>query len=145
MSKYIILLCVVFASVQVQAALLSSQKDVLQPALSKYRSTVTQMTDEQVAELKTEYFNEKSERTFKFTSGFAQLRLDPKKAKSKISKYKASGKVPIRITAELVEMRVYKGKNVSKRANGTARIYVLDTEGKIVLKKSMSLSVMCPG
>lgn len=145
MSKFSISLCVLLCAVQVQAQLSSKKEDELQPELSKYRSASPTMTEEQVAELMTEYTDDSSGRIYKFTAGFAQMRLDPKKDKSKITKYQKSGEVPFRLTCELTETKEYKGKMLSKRVDGTARIYILDSEGKVIDKKSTSLSVLCPG
>lgn len=136
----VFLLCVISATAQ-----LSSVKDSKQPNLDKLRSTDKTLSDEQIAELLETHTDEKAGRDYKFTAGFGRLSLSVTRDKSKISKYKASGKVPYRLTAEFTEYKDYKGKKVGKRLSGTAKFYVLDEEGKLVDKGSSSLSTMCPG
>ena len=147
MKRYVILFSLLLCAVTVNAQFSTSlkKKAVEQPALAKLRSTAKTLTDEQVSELYKTYNDADKERTYSFSAYFGQARLDPKRDKSKISKYQKSGKVPCRLTASLYEYKIVKGKKVGKRMSGTAKFYFLDSEGKQVLKKSSSLSTMCPG
>lgn len=98
------------------------------------------LSEEEVEKLKTSWTDEKTGKQYLFNASFGARKLDAKQKK----KYKKSGKVPYRITASLYEHKESKGKKLSKRLKGTGRFYVLDSEGKVVLKKSMSLAKLCP-
>jgi hypothetical protein len=147
MKRYVILFSLILCAVTVNAQFSTSlkKKVVEQPTLAKLRTTSKTLSEEQISELYTAYNDEDKERTYSFSAGFGKARLDPKRDKSKISKYTKSGKVPCRLTASLYEYKIVKGKKVGKRMSGTVKFYFLDPEGKQVLKKSSSLSTMCPG
>lgn len=63
-------------------------------------------------------------------------------AKGISAKYLKKGTIPFRITASLMETT--KGQRYGKRVTGTAHMYLQDAEGKVVLKKDVSLAKMCP-
>lgn len=102
------------------------------------------LSEADIAALKTELVDEKKGTTLKFSASFSQLGLDPKRDKSKISKYAKSGQVPFRIITTLTEYKEVKGRKLSELQSGTCRIYILDSEGKVVDKTTQSLTKMCP-
>ena len=99
------------------------------------------LTDKQIESLKTQWTDEKTGKRYVFSAGFGTARLTD----SDKRKYAKSGKVPVRITAYLSELKEVKGKQVSERQKGTCRFYVLDGEGNEAIKRrSSSLDKMCP-
>lgn len=99
---------------------------------------------EEAGKLLQEWKDEAKGTRMVFAASAEQVRLDPVKNRSEYNKFKKSGKIPIRITATLYEMKEQKGKVLSRRLTGTASIYVLDEEQNVVLKESVSLAKMCP-
>lgn len=99
------------------------------------------LSDEQIAGLKTEWKDDKG-KTFTFNGSLSvNLGLD----KSKLEKFRKSGKVPVRVLCSFYEMKVDNGKTLSKRIDtGDAKFYVMDFEGTIIFKESESLAKMCP-
>lgn len=98
------------------------------------------LTEEQIASMKTEWTDEKSNVKVHFSARFGAATV-PAELKKKYSK---SGKIPIRITCDLVESREVAGKPVAKRLGGSAHLYIKDSDGKVVLKKTVPLEKMCP-
>lgn len=98
------------------------------------------LTAEQIAELKLQSTDEKTGATYVFTASFTSPEID-EATRKKLQRQK---KIPIRIVCELDENRTRMGKQVSKRVDGTAHFYVVDPEGKVVIKKTMSLDKLCP-
>lgn len=98
------------------------------------------LTDSQIAALKTEWKDKDGKTKVQFT---ASLGMAPMKPEEK-QKYATSGKIPIRLTADLLEIKEVNGKNLFKRLNGSIHMYVKDADGKVVLKKSIPVEKMCP-
>jgi len=98
------------------------------------------LTDEEIAELKTAWRDEKTGKALQFKASFGAARVEPAQRK----RYRNSGKIPTRITMALYEITERGGRKMSKRLTGTGRMYVLDSEGNLAFKKSMSLSKLCP-
>lgn len=103
------------------------------------------LNEEQLAGLVTAHTDAKSGRAYGFKTSFGVKRLDPRRDRVKIGRYRESGRVPYRITAELSEYKEYKGRRKAKRLNGTAHIYVLAEDGKLVDREDVALSTLCPG
>lgn len=97
------------------------------------------LTDDQIANLKTEWTDPKTGKTFQFNSSFVAGKVDPKDYR----KYAKSGRVPFRITATFSEIKESNGKKTYERQTGNCRILVLDAEGNQIAKKSESLDSMC--
>ena len=102
------------------------------------------LTDKELSELLTNWQCPKTEKKITFQAHVARQYLCPKKDKSALGKYKRSGKVPFRVTADMIEAKKSGRKMIPQRLSGTVRIYVLDSEGKLVLKKTSSLAKLCP-
>jgi len=102
-----------------------------------------QLTDEEIASLKTQaVIDEKKDIQYQFVGSFAAVPVTDAKEKKKLAK---SGKIPIRITCALYEVKGAKTpKPLAKRMSGSAQFYILDSEGKMVEKKTVSLDKMCP-
>jgi hypothetical protein len=110
----------------------------------KASSTVAKpgtLSDKEIEELQTENTDDKTGQKIVFNAFFGTVK--PKNAYEK-KKFEKSGTIPIRITCTLEDVKQVNGKNVSKLLRGTARMYVMDSDGKIVMTESASLDKMCP-
>ena len=127
----------VFAAetVSTDTSMLPEQKGLSKPGMLK-KADLEKMI--------TSWSDEKKKTSVSFSSSIGRRRMDPRKDKSKIAKYKKSGKVPFRLLATLSEYKELKGKKVGKRLSGSCKFYMLDSDGKLVLSKSSSLAKMCP-
>jgi hypothetical protein len=114
-----------------------------QPA-KKPSSTMTKpgtLSEKAIEELQTEWTSDKNGQKIVFNGSFSGRKLTQAAEKKKFEK---SGKIPIRITAELLDVKQVNGKNMSKRLPGTARFFITDPDGKVVITESGSLDKMCP-
>ncbi|MDD4870209.1 MAG: hypothetical protein PHR77_06580 [Kiritimatiellae bacterium] len=112
--------------------------------VKKASSTVAKagtLSDKEIEELLSESTDEKTGQKIVFNAFFGTAK--PKSAYEK-KKYEKSGTIPIRITCTLSDVKQVNGKNMSKLLRGTARMYVMDSDGKIVMTESASLDKMCP-
>ncbi len=98
------------------------------------------LTDDQIAALLTEWTNEKNQGKLFFSSSFGPASVSP----SARQKYAKSGKIPLTIVCQIVEVKEVRGKKVSMRLGGRAHLYILDPDGKVFENKSVSLDKMCP-
>jgi hypothetical protein len=88
----------------------------------------------------TSWEDPRTESKYEFRASFATPRLrDSEKAR-----YVRAGSIPFRITGDLFENRIYRGKRTRRRATGTAQIVVLDADGKKVASQSISVAKLCP-
>ena len=99
------------------------------------------LSDKEIEELQTQSVDEKTGQKIVFSGSFGTAK--PKSAFEK-KKYEKSGKIPIRVTCSLEDVKQVNGKNLAKLLRGTARICVMDSDGKVVLTESESLDKMCP-
>lgn len=99
------------------------------------------LTDAEIASLKTQYKDEKTGNLYSFSASFGALSVTDPIAKRK---YANSGKVPFRITCALYETKEVNKKKLTQRLSGTARFYLLDSDGKVIEQKSAPLDNMCP-
>ena len=99
------------------------------------------LTDKEIEELKTEDTDEKTGQKIVFYCTFGAAK--PKSAFEK-KKYERSGKIPVRITCSLEDVKQVNGRNVGKLLRGTAKICIMDSDGKVVDTQSASLDKMCP-
>ena len=98
------------------------------------------LTDEQVASLLTKWTDKKTRASWEFTSSFERRSVSAAE-KGNVQ----SGKIPIRITCSLDKSKVgFMGDRVYMRESGTASFYIMDSEGKVVIRQSMPLDKMCP-
>jgi hypothetical protein len=104
------------------------------------RFSASGFSDKEIAAWVTSWEDTRSHRKYEFRSAFRPMRVEERDKR----KYQKSGEIPFRITAELTELKESKGRILRKRATGTARIAILDIEGKKVISKSMSLAKLCP-
>ena len=88
----------------------------------------------------TSWEDPRTDNTYSFRASFAAPRL----RSSQKASYVRAGTIPFRITGDLFEYRVYRGKKTSRRMTGTAKIVVLDSDGKKVASQSISLAKLCP-
>jgi hypothetical protein len=98
------------------------------------------LSDEDVAALKQKYTDTKLKKSWQWSGDFSQVKLSAKDAK----KAKTLKKIPYRLTAALYEVIDVQGKKSYKRGSGTCWFFLKDAEGKVVYKRSQSLSKMCP-
>lgn len=112
--------------------------------VTKPSSTVVKpgtLSDKDIEELKTELTDEKTKQKLLFVADFS-LRKPTQPAEKK--KYEKSGKIPFRITATLYDVKDTGGKPLYRRFGGTAKFYLINSDGKVVLTESASLDKMCP-
>lgn len=98
------------------------------------------LSEEEIAGLKTETVDEKSGAKLQLSATFFQRPLHPEKDGAEIRKYSKSGKIPVRILVTLYEIR----DGNKKRMDGRCHFYILDAQGKLLAKRTMSLEEMCP-
>lgn len=115
------------------------------PASSAQKSSIAQsdlgpLSEEQIAAFITEWNNDKGNEKIIFNASFGVRSLSVEEKR----KYQKSGKIPLRLTADLSQVKDVHGKKLSERMTGTAHFYILDPAGQIIEKKSMSLAKMCP-
>ena len=79
-------------------------------------------------------------RKYEFSASFAS---DPVKGKAR-AKYQESGAVPFRVTGDLLELKESRGRVLRKRQTGSAKIVILDRDGKKIISQSISLAKLCP-
>lgn len=98
------------------------------------------LSDADVAALKKQYTDTELKKTWQWSGDFTQVKLSATDAK----KAKELKKIPYRLTAALYQVIDVKGKKSYKRESGTCWFFLKDAEGKVVYKRSQSLSKMCP-
>lgn len=97
------------------------------------------LTDEQIAALLTEWIDPKTQAKLLFSASFGIAGLTP----SARAKYVKSGKIPLQIVCQLIEVKEAKGKTLAMRLSGSAHFYILDPDGKTIEKKTVALDKMC--
>jgi len=102
------------------------------------------LSDEDLKRFVTEWKDENKGVQYKFyaTAGPRALNARSTSGQREIEKYRKSGEAPYRITATLYALKA--GSRRPQRASGTAKMYMLDADKKVVFKKAVSLSKMCP-
>ncbi len=98
------------------------------------------LSEEQIAAFLMELPNEKTGIKLQFQASFDARKIAPEEKR----RYVRSGKIPIRLTCALFEVKELNGKETFKRATGVARFYIMDPDGKVIEKKSAPLDKMCP-
>ncbi|MBU4247388.1 MAG: hypothetical protein KKG09_09340 [Verrucomicrobia bacterium] len=98
------------------------------------------LTEDQIAALLTDSTDEKSKAQLQFSASFGLRTVTPKENK----KFIKSGKIPIYINCQLVEIKEINGKKLTKRMGGTAHFYIQDSDGNVIVNKALSLDKMCP-
>ena len=100
------------------------------------------LTDEEISSFKTESIDEKGKTKYQFGARFGAAAItDPKDKK----KYAKSGEIPIRVTCALYEIKnADTPKPLMRRMSGNVQFYILDSDGKMLLRKTVSLDKMCP-
>lgn len=98
------------------------------------------LSEEDEAKLQKSYTDEKTKTAYAFDSGCGLPKLTEKEK----AKYKKSGEVPYKIFADLYEVKqTSKGPKSERILQGTAYIYMKDSDGKTILTKSVSMKKMC--
>jgi len=95
---------------------------------------------EEIDAWETSWEDPRTENTYHFRAAFTAPRL----RSSQKAAYVRAGTIPYRITGDLFEYRVYRGRKTSRRMTGTARIVILDSDGKKIASQSVSLAKLCP-
>jgi hypothetical protein len=98
------------------------------------------LTDDQLAALKKDATDEKTGATYSFAADFGTRSVEPPEQR----KYAKSGRIPIRITCSFTETKTVGGKALTRRLSGSSHIYIMDSDGKVVFKKTFPLDKMCP-
>jgi hypothetical protein len=98
------------------------------------------LTEAQLDALVTQWSDEKTGVKLEFEADFTVRKLTDEQKK----RYAKSGKIPLKITCQLMEIKDANGKKLAKRMSGTAHMYVLDSNDKAVEHRSVSLDKMCP-
>ena len=98
------------------------------------------LTDEQLAALKKDFTDDKTDTTYSFNADFGTRSVEPPEQR----KYAKSGRIPIRITCSFTETKKVGGKALTRRLSGSSHIYIIDSDGKVVFKKTFPLDKMCP-
>lgn len=130
--KYLLLTMVALCSARVLGADTSSS------------SSSGVLSDEDLKRLVTEWKDEAKGVQYKLyaTAEPRPLNAGSSAGRREIEKYKNAGESPYRVTATLYEFKT--GDRAPRRANGTAKLYLVDADKRVVLQKSVSLSKMCP-
>jgi hypothetical protein len=100
----------------------------------------TLLSDAEIAAFKTEVANDDGKKKVQFMAALSVPRLNDQEKR----KFERSGKVPVRITCSLEEIKAAEPKPLVKRLSGRAQFYLLDSDSKVVFRKSMPLEKMCP-
>jgi hypothetical protein len=98
------------------------------------------LSDEEIEGLLTEWTDDKGNKGYEFEATMRQVTTLSAKDKKKYAK---SGEVPFIMYAYLYEFKISKGKKSYKRDSGSCKIYILDSENTVVVKKSVSLDKLC--
>jgi hypothetical protein len=98
------------------------------------------LSDSEIADFKTEVADPDGKKRVQFMADLSVPRLKDAERK----KFERSGKVPVRITCSLEEIKAADPKPLVKRLSGRAQFYLLDSDSKVVFRKSMPLEKMCP-
>ena len=113
----------------------------VKPGLTTVKRMGEVLTEDQIDALLTEWTNEKTGTKLIFQSSFGVRTVTPQEKR----KYVKSGKIPVNLTCALYEVKESNGKKLFKRVNGgTARFYIMDPDGNVIVNKSLSLDKMCP-
>jgi hypothetical protein len=88
----------------------------------------------------TQWENPRSHRKYTFSASFGRASVKGRE----LAKYKKSGKIPFRVTSDLIELKESRGRVLRKRATGSAKIVIIDVDGKQIISKSISISKLCP-
>jgi len=113
-------------------------------ATKKLSTTVTTpgtLSEKDVAELKSEWTDEKTGLKYMFVATFNQWK--PTQPADK-KKYEKSGKMPVRITCTFYEVKMVQNKPLYKRLSGASKFYITGPDNKVVLTQTVSLDKMCP-
>lgn len=100
------------------------------------------LTAKQISELKTEFTDEKTKKTYKVID--FEIKPVPVTSRSEKAKYKESGKAPVNFVYAIYEIYTADKKTVKTRLQGTCNLYMKNAEGEVVLKKGVPLDKMCP-
>jgi hypothetical protein len=97
------------------------------------------LSDAEIDAFKTEGVTDDGKRKIQFMAALSVPSLNAQEKK----KFERSGKVPVRITCTLEEIKVTQSKPLVKRLSGRVQFYLLDSDDKVVFRKAMHLEKMC--
>ncbi|MDD5706689.1 MAG: hypothetical protein PHR35_12265 [Kiritimatiellae bacterium] len=97
-------------------------------------------SDEEIAKFKTSFQQPGRSERVVFQAFFGVPNLSPQDRR----KVARGGKVPYRITMDLMEVKTINGRNFSKRLEGRGNIVVLDEAGMVVDRAKEALGKLCP-
>jgi hypothetical protein len=96
--------------------------------------------DKDIAAWVTSWEDPKSHHKHTFSAAFGRARVTGRE----LAKYKKSGKVPFRVTGSLLKLKESRGRVLRQRETGSAKIVIIDVDGKKIISKSISLAKLCP-
>jgi hypothetical protein len=97
-------------------------------------------TEEEIAAFLTTYQPPGRPERYIFTATFGVPALTPRERKA----YARSGKVPYRITMDLMEAKTVGGRTFSKRVEGRGNVVVMDAAGTVIDRTKEALGKLCP-
>jgi len=99
------------------------------------------LSEEQIEGLRTEVPGSREGETVQFTATFGpQDRLSRRDRRRHVQ----AGSVPFHITADYVQMRMAGNRTLRQRLSGMVHLYVLDSDGNVVVNESLQVERMCP-
>jgi hypothetical protein len=103
-------------------------------------STEGLLSDAEIAALQTEWTDTKTGARASFQADF----LVPAVSSEELDAFQKSGKVPFRITVQFQEIREENGGRITNPLTQTVTFYLLDADGRLLLKESASSCALCP-
>lgn len=97
-------------------------------------------TEEEIAAFLTTYQPPGRPERYIFTATFGVPALTPRERKA----YARSGKVPYRITMDLMEAKTVGGRTLYKRVEGRGNVVVMDAAGTVIDRTKEALGKLCP-
>jgi len=99
------------------------------------------LSEEQVADLRTEVPGSSDGETVQFTASFGpQDRVSRRDRRRHVE----AGSVPFHITADYVQTRMAGNRTLRQRLSGMVHLYVLDSDDNVVVNESLQVERMCP-
>lgn len=99
------------------------------------------LTEDEIRALRRESTDQAAGRSVEFQLSVQVPALDDQRRAA----YKASGRIPFQVFANLVESKQQGGRTLYRRLDGTIHFYVTDATGATVIAKvTLPLDRMCP-
>jgi len=119
----------------------AAQAPALRPLSSSASKVVGMPTDEEIKSF-IETYKESETETIALSATFTVPTLTP----DAVKKYAKTGKVPYRVTFELLKSKTVNGetKSTGRLLDGRATVVILDENGALVKRAQESLGNLCP-